>query len=114
MNHALLPFGVSFPTVANVFVVLDVNRPVSATHALLAALVAPYTDGDPAGLAYLELASVTRELAKASNVDHDYDAYLKTALAVLMSAVEHGAAPPASLQPIKEMTSDTNPEDHCP
>jgi len=111
MNHALLPLGASFPTVANVFVILEPDRPVSATNALLAALVAPYDNDSPAGPAYLDLARVTHELAQASNVDRDYDAYLKTALAVLISAVEQGAAPPASLQPFAETMDGANPGD---
>jgi hypothetical protein len=112
MNHGLLPFGASFPTVANVFVTLDADRPVSATHALLAALVAPYEPGSTTtGTVYLDLACVTRELAQASNVDRDYDTYLKTALAVLMSAAEHGTAPLTSLEPLAEITRNRNPED---
>jgi hypothetical protein len=41
MVHSLAPLTSSFPAVANVFVVLDDEYVVSATHALLAALYAP-------------------------------------------------------------------------
>ena len=83
MTHGLLSLGRAFPSVANVFVTMQDGRPVSATSALLAALVAPHARNDTTDSAYLDLARVTRELAGASNVNRDYDAYLKTALTVL-------------------------------
>ncbi len=111
MNHALLPLGASFPTVANVFVTLDTDRPVSATNALLAALVAPYHDDSRTGSVYLDLARVTRELAHASDIERDYDVYLKTALGILMSAVEQGAAAPTALEPLASIRIRGNSED---
>jgi len=111
MNHGLQPFALAFPTVANVFVTLGTDRPVSATHALLAALVAPYQDGDPPDSAYLDLAHVTREIAQASNVEHDYRTYLKTALGILITAVEQGIASPASLEPLITTANGGHPED---
>ena len=111
MSHGLLPFGASFPTVANVFVTLEPDRAVSATNALLAALVAPYQNNSRTDSVYLDLARVAHELAQASNVERDYDAYLKTALAVLMSAVEQGAAPPTVLEPLASTTTKGNSED---
>lgn len=111
MNHALHPLGTSFPTIANIFVTLDSDRPVSATHALLAALVAPYDQVSPTGSPYMDLAVVTRELRLASNVDHEYGVYLKTALAVLVSAVEAGVAPSLALELVAEMANDMTQDD---
>ena len=107
MTHGLLALGRAFPSVANVFVTLPDSRPASATSALLAALVAPYTQGDPADSAYHDLAYVAGELAGASNVDRDYDAYLKTALTVLLSAVELEITPASTLQPLSETLAAT-------
>jgi len=45
MAHGLAPLVSSFPTTANVFVVLDDERVVSAVHALISALSAPYHEG---------------------------------------------------------------------
>jgi len=106
MNHALFPLGASFPAIANAFVTLDESRPVSATNALLAALVAPYQREAHAGSVYDDLARVAHELCQVSDSEHDYissserdnNAYVKTALAVLISAVEQGAASPATLK----------------
>ena len=110
MNHGLQPLGDTFPTVANVFVALDTDRPVSAVQALLAALLAPYHNASQPTSAYSDLARVTCELAHPSNLEYDYGAYLKTALAILVSALEHGAVSPASLEPLIEATN-LNPED---
>jgi hypothetical protein len=111
MNHGLQPLASAFPTVANVVVTLGTDRPVSATHVLLAALVAPYQDGEPSDTAYLDLAHVTREIAQASNVEHDYGTYLKTALGILITAVEQGNTSPASLAPLIGSARASNPED---
>ena len=105
MNHGLQPLGDAFPTVANVFVALDTDRPVSAVQVLLAALLAPHHNGSQASSAYSDLARVTRELAHPSNLEYDYGAYLKAALAVLVSGLERGAASPASLEPLIEATN---------
>jgi hypothetical protein len=113
MTHGLEPFASAFPSVANLFVNLDDGRPVSATHALLAALVASYQGPGQERPAYLNLARVTAALALASTstADHDYTVYLKTALGLLVSAVEHGAAPPSALQPLAETTHVASPDD---
>jgi hypothetical protein len=118
MNHALFPFGASFPAIANAFVTLDPSHPVSATNALLAALVAPYEREGNADSVYDDLARVALELSQAAdsgdgyitNSENDYDLYLKTALAVLISAVEQGAASPATL---KKLTANSrnSPQD---
>ena len=119
MNHALFPFGTSLPTLANVFVTLDESRPVSAAHALLAALVAPYQNDTNTDSVYDDLARVARELAQMPESEQDYisspenenSAYLKTALSILISAVEQGAAPPAPLKTLTTSAKD-NPQDH--
>jgi hypothetical protein len=109
MGYGLQPLGDAFPAVANVFVTLDPDRPVSAVRVLLDALLAPY-HGSQADSAYSDLAHVTHELAHASNMEHDYGTYLQVALAVLVSAVERGAASPESLESLIEATS-VSPED---
>jgi len=100
MNYVLVPIDSSFPTLAEVFVNLDTDRPVSATRALLAALVAPYRSGVSTETAFLDLALVASKLAQVSNAGPDHLSYLKMALAVLIAAVEHGDAPPAALEPV--------------
>ena len=112
MAHGLAPLVSSFPTTANVFVVLDDERVVSAVHALISALCAPYREGTLRESVYLDLAQVTRKLVEASNVAQDAP-YLKMALGVLISAVDQGAVSPASIEPIvglisKMTTEDTN------
>src|ERR1035438_8133724 len=67
MSHGTLPITSPFPAVANVFVVTEEGRPVSATYALAAALMAPYHGLEPAGRAYRDLASVATELACGPN-----------------------------------------------
>ena len=119
MNHALFPFGASFPAIANAFVILDETRPVSATHALLAALVAPYQEDANTDSVYHDLAFVATELSRIPESEQDYisspendnSAYLKTALAILISAVEQGSAPLSSLKRLTMSVRD-NPQDH--
>jgi hypothetical protein len=110
MAHGLLPLVSAFPEIANIFVILDDGRAVSAAHALLSALYAPYQDGILKDSVYLDLAHVARELAQAPNVERD-NSYLKAALALLISAVEQGTALPRSLEPLAGMTSNTVPAD---
>ena len=62
------------------------------------------------GPSYLDLAHVARELAQAPNAEDHYP-YLKAALDVLISAVEQGAAPPASLEPLTGLASATTTGD---
>jgi len=104
INHGSLPITSSFPAVANVFVMLD-DRPVSATHAMAAALIEPYQDGAPAGQVYRELASVAAELARTPTVEPDRDAYIAMALAVLGAAVARGAAQAEDLALLTEAAS---------
>jgi hypothetical protein len=118
MNHALFPFGTSLPAVANAFVILGESRPVSATHALLAALVAPYQRDANTDSVYDDLAFVAYELSRIpesgqdyiSSPENDINAYLKTALAILISAVEQGAASSAPLKRLTLSATD-NPQD---
>jgi hypothetical protein len=111
MNYALTPIDSSVPALAEIFVTLDTGRPVSARRALVAALVAPYEHGGSTETAYLDLALVASKLAKASNVKPDYLSYLKMALAVLIAAVEHGDASPASLEPLAKTIGNGISED---
>lgn len=97
VHHGSLPLTSSFPAVANVIVVLDGNRPVSATYALASALIAPYQDQEPPCGAYRDLASVATELARTPSTEPDRDTYVKIALAVLITAIENGAESPALL-----------------
>jgi hypothetical protein len=106
VNHGSLPITSSFPAVANVFVMLDGDRAVSATHALAAALIEPYQDRDPGGQVYRDLASVVTELARTPSTEPDRGAYVKLALAVLTTAVERGAASPAVLGPLADAIDD--------
>jgi hypothetical protein len=105
MVHGLLPVSSSFPALANVFVAIGEDRVISATHALLAALYAPYKDAAREDSAYADLAYVADKLAHAPDMNAD-NSYLKAALAVLISAVQRDAAPLASLQPFAGLTSD--------
>jgi len=103
MIHALHPLGVVFPSLANVFVTVEPDRPISATRALLAALVTQHDRVGGADDACLDLARVTGRLSQATNAATEYGAYLKTALSVLLAAVEAGAASAATLQPLAEL-----------
>lgn len=111
MNYGLMPIDSSFPTLAETFVTLDTDRPVSATRALVAALIAPYEDGASTETAFLDLALVASKLAQASDVKHDYLSYLKTALAVLIAAVEHGDTSLAALEPLAKTIGNGISED---
>ena len=102
MAHDLAPLIPSFPTTANVFVMLDDGRAVSAVHALIAALSAPYRESAPEEPIYQDLAQVTRSLIEASNVTQDAS-YLRMALGVLISAVSHGAVSIESIRPITRL-----------
>ena len=105
MAHGLLPVSSAFPAVANVFVVIGEDRVISAAHALLAALYAPYKDGAREDSAYNDLAYVADKLAHTPDMNSD-NSFLKAALAVLISAVQRGVAPLASLRPFAGLTSD--------
>lgn len=111
MSHVLAPINSPFPTLEEIFVTLDTDRPVSATRALLGALVAPYEDGLSSEAAFLDLALVVSKLAQVSNAEPDVPSYLKIALAVLIAAIERGDASPAALEPVtksigNEITAD--------
>lgn len=110
MAHSLAPLTSSFPAVANVFVVLDDEYVASATHALLAALYAPYQEDIPDDSVYLNLARVVCKITQDPNVERD-TSYLKAALSILISRVERGIAPPASLAPLAEIVRDAITED---
>jgi hypothetical protein len=96
MTHALQPLGV----MTHVFIHLPENRVVSAANALMIAIVEPHENQVKAGSAYLDLAQVVQVIGETSGLEGDYGVYLKTALAVLLSAVQQGTAPRALLEPI--------------
>ena len=96
ISHGTLPITSSFPAVANVFVVVEEGRPVSAAHALAAALMAPYLNLEPPQRGYRDLASVATELARTPSDEPDRDTYVKIALAVLITAVQSGPCFPRS------------------
>jgi hypothetical protein len=56
--------------VANVFVVID-DRTVSAAHAFIAALYAPYGDSAGREVAFLDLARVAVKLVEVPDMDYD-------------------------------------------
>jgi len=97
LTHGLEPAISLFPTLANVFVVVD-NRTVSAAHAFIAALYAPYGDRTHRDAAFLDLARVAVKLVEVPEMDDDA-CYLSEALVVLVSAVEKGIADPIVLAP---------------
>jgi hypothetical protein len=106
-----MPVDSSFPALDEIFVTLATGRPVSATRALVAALVAPYEIGGSAETAYADLALVITKLPQTSKVRRDYLSYLKTALAVLVAAAERGDVAPASLEPVVKTISNGISED---
>lgn len=110
MRHALAPLLSSFPAVANVFVVLDNDKVVSATHALLAALYAPYQEDSPDESVYQDLARVACKVTLDPSLERN-NPYLKAALGILISAVEQGRASPSALEPLEELTSDAIRQD---
>jgi uncharacterized protein (DUF433 family) len=84
------------------------GRPVSATRTLTAALVALHGDGSTADPIYADLAHVTHELALSTNQEGDYAPYLKIAVSVLISAVQQGISPLASLEPLATIARNGN------
>lgn len=110
MAHALNPVTSSFPVIANACVTLGDGIVISATHALISAIYAPYQEKVPDDSVYLMLARTACVLAQDSNLERDHS-YLKAALRVLTSAVEQGLATKASLEPFRELARDAITED---
>jgi Domain of unknown function (DUF4062) len=110
MAHDLEPLVSLFPVTANVFVILDDGRVISAVHALIAAFSAPYREGALGESVYLDLAAVANKLMQASNVTQDTP-YLKMALGVLISAVGRGAVSAESIGPVIGMIGKVAVED---
>lgn len=99
MTHALQPLVEAFPAIANVFVSLTPERTVSATHALLAAVTAgPRNDAEGR---HEDLAGVVGTLFSSPHGLSDEDLFMATALRVLLSAVESGAASVRCLSPLE-------------
>jgi hypothetical protein len=101
LTHGLEPVISLFPTVANVSVVID-DRTVSAAHAFIAALYAPYGDGARREVAFLDLARVAVKLFVTPDMDRDAS-YLSAALALLVPAAEKGIASPGVLEPFRRI-----------
>jgi hypothetical protein len=99
MAHDLAPLISAFPATANVFVRLDDGHVISAAHALISALCAPYQDGTLRKSAYLDLAQVSRKLMDVSNAAQ-HASYLKMALSILVSATDQGAISVESIGPV--------------
>jgi hypothetical protein len=110
LAHGLGPLVSSFPTTANILVVLDDERVISAAHALVSALCAPYLEGQLTDSAYLDLTQVACKLMRTPNAAPDV-LYLKMAFGVLISALEQRIVPPASLGPMAEFISKANAND---
>lgn len=110
MAHALNPITSTFPVIANACITLDDGVVVSATHALISAIYAPYRDDFPDDSVYLTLARTACILAQDSSLEHDHS-YLKAALRVLTSAVEQGVATRASLKPFAGLPRGAITED---
>ena len=110
MAHTLAPLVSPFLELSYVFVTMDDGRVLSAIHALLSALYAPYGEDASRDFAYSDLAHVAYKLTQDPGAKRD-NSYLKTALGILISAVEQGTASPASLEPLIGLVGDTATED---
>jgi hypothetical protein len=91
-------------------VILEDGVVVSAAHALLSAIYAPYQDPAPGDSVYLMLARTACVLTQHSNLEGDHS-YLKAALRVLISAVEQGLASRACLEPLAGLSGGAITED---
>jgi hypothetical protein len=100
MSYGLQPLAAISPAAANIFVNLETG-PASAAQVMATALLALHEGNGKTHPVYTDLASVTRALAHPSHAEHGYDGYdgyVKIAIAILESAIEHGAAPPELLE----------------
>jgi hypothetical protein len=102
MTYAIEPAAEACQSAANVIVNLGDGQPVSAIQALTAALYASHADGGPGTKAYADLAGVACVLAEASTSEHDYAAYLKLTLRVLLPPANRGEMLPELLAPLAE------------
>ena len=109
LTHSLEPVISLFPAVANVFVVID-DRTISAAHAFIAALYAPYGDSVRREAAFLDLARVAVKLVETPDMDRDIS-FLSAALAVLVPAVEKGIASSNVLAPFERIRERLNSSD---
>jgi hypothetical protein len=107
MIHALHPLG----AMTYIYINMEEERTVSAANALITALVEPYTDNSKASLAYADLAQVIQVLDEASTLEEDYSLYIKTAVAVLVSAAEQGRVSGNLLKPMTSILTKRNPGD---
>jgi hypothetical protein len=100
MMCAIQPAAEACQSASNVFVSLGADRPISAVQVLTAALFASHADGGQDTGIYSDLVGVACELAEASTLEHDYAAYLKIGLRVLLSAASRGDISPGLLAPL--------------
>jgi hypothetical protein len=108
MNYDLMAVSAPFSAVANTYITLADGRPVSVTRTLTAALIALHGNGRTADPVYADLAHVTHELALATNQEGGFAPYLNLAVSVLISAVERGISPLASLEPLATVARNGN------
>jgi hypothetical protein len=100
--HSLEPFTVAFPTMANL--AAPGERAVSATHALLAVLVAGFRDERDPG-AVQDLARLVATVSALPSND-ERDLYLKAALETILAALDRGHAAPQDLAALEHLRLD--------
>ena len=103
LSHALEPVSRAFPAVANILVPMPSGRWVSATHALLAAVLARIQDGEVPANMYEELAHATRVIADSAIQSPDRVRYVKAAVQVLINGCARDAATTGLLAPSLEL-----------
>lgn len=103
MAHALQPIGAAFPTLANQLIRLDDDRLVSPTHALLAALVAPFQPDGMSSSIYDDLMQVAMNIVVSTADSDERFVYVKTVAAVLRTAVGEGRAPDEVLDQVEDV-----------
>lgn len=91
MVHALEPIGGAFPGLANMLVPMPDGRWISATHALLAALVAPYQTTDESARACTDLVHVLRKIAETAPDAADRQVFMEVSVELVLTAAGQGA-----------------------
>lgn len=109
-SHALEPIGDAFPSIANVLFPDESGRLISPTHALLAALVAPFRKDASKSSAYSDLVVIVHALKHANETGpesaDEYEAFMESALAVLWLAKHRGHLPAATLNELQALVND--------
>jgi hypothetical protein len=106
MTHALQPIGAAFPTIANQLVPVAPGRLASPTHGLLAALVAPFAGGGAESAAYSDLIRLVTHVARTTADASEVLAFIKTAMAVALTAAKHDAISSEALRELLAILSD--------